>query len=56
MKCEHKMHFFFFLVLLNIILNVRSSNNNGADQKRVDGFQDNQRNVIQILEKICQVL
>lgn len=46
----------FCIVLPNIIHNVRSSNNNGADQKRVDGFQENKRNVLQMLEKICQTL
>lgn len=43
----------FLFVLLNIILNVRSSNDNGADQKRFDGFQENQKCYTNVGENLC---
>lgn len=46
----------FLFVLLNIILNVRSSNNNGADQKRFDGFQENQKCYTNVGENLSSVM
>lgn len=45
-----------FVCLLNIILNVRSSNNNGADQKRFDGFQENQKCYTNVGENLSSVI
>lgn len=53
--CINEMSAFLF-VLLNIILNVRSSNNNGADQKRFDGFQENQKCYTNVGENLSSVI